>query len=722
MRKRSDPTESPEELREKIIGFGERSGRKSFYPELRERLFALRESERRLRAVFEGAAIGIAVIDGVGRLQATNLELQALLGQPAEALRGRSYLALVHAEDQERARQHHEKLLRGEVERSSLELRLARDDGEIAWAHVSTSLVAEDGGAPAYLVAAIQDITLRKRAQGALEFLSQASVRLASSLDIASILRSLTELAIPHLCDLCAIGACTGEGEREHRLVAGRDPAQKSQAEAFLAGRPLGALVGEAPPGAPPRLLPDASDTLLAAAAADPARLDLLRAMGLRSLMVIPLASRGRALGTLLLATAGSGRRYGQFDLELAMEFGHRAALAIENAFFLLKAQEASRLKDEFLAVVSHELRTPLTAILLWLELLGAKKLEPAILSRGLGVIERNSRTLAQIIDDLLGVSRMIAGKLDIHPEPMDVAPAVEAAVEALRPVADQAQVALDFQCETNVPAVLGDAKRLQQVVWNLVSNAVKYTPAGGRVEVRLARAGSSAEITVSDTGLGISPEFLPHVFEPFRQADSATSRRHGGLGLGLAIVQHLVDLHGGTVQAASRGEGQGARLTVTLPLASATLAAGPGGPDLALPRLEDVRILVVEDDPDTLELIGRILEGQGACVAATPSAKGALSELDHGLPDLLISDIAMPEQDGIALLEAVRGRGWRMPAIAISALAREEDRARALAAGFERYLVKPVTAGDLLRTVASSLSSPRTPTSRRSAAQRTGS
>ena len=535
----------------------------------------------------------------------------------------------------------------------------------------------------------------------ALEFLSQASVRLASSLDTEATLQTLTDLAVPFLGDLCALSAWAKDGSCSRQLLACRDPERTALAAKLFAGfRPAGALGGEAA-SALPGLLPDAPSVLGAMAQDDPERGDLVRRLGLCSAMTIPLASAGRRLGMLFLATAESGRRYGAFDLDLATEFGHRAALAMENASLLHTAQEAARLKDEFLAILSHELRTPLTAILGWMGLVRSKRLDPAKLDHGLAVVERNARALAQIIEDLLGVSRIMAGKLDIYPKPIDLAPVIEAAVDALRLGAESTKVVLQVKCEPGVPAVMGDAKRLQQVVWNLVSNAVKYTPEGGEVRVVLARAGSSAMITVSDTGRGISPEFLPHVFERFRQADSSSTRLYGGLGLGLAIVRHLVELHGGSVQAASQGEGRGACFTISLPLATGPAIVSYALPDQALPRLEDVRILLVEDDLDTLDLLGEILERQGARVVSAPSVARALSELEGGIPDLVISDIAMPEQDGVALLQAIRARGCDVPAFALSALARDEDRDRALAAGFQRYLIKPVDPCELLRAVA---------------------
>jgi PAS domain S-box-containing protein len=810
MGKRSD-AETAKELREKIIGFGERSGRKSFYPELRDRLAtlerfralldqtndailvvdgvvsdanqaacrvldctaeqligmpvrelsaeiadwieearpgqliaslrtragrevpveatvafrgtgtarvgvvvardiserqrserALKESEERFRAVFEGAAIGIAVIDLGGQLQSTNRALRELLGQPDEELRGQSFLSVIHPEDRGRLAEHHDALLRGSGVSATLEVRLARRDGRVVWAHLSASMAIGDDGSPAFLVVAIQDVTPRRRAEEALQFLSRASVRLASSLDVGGTLKNVTDLAVPFLADLCAIWSYTSDAGREHRLVACRDPEQKALVEEFLAGRSIAGVLGAEATGELPRLFPDASGPLVAAAVDDPSRLESLRRLDIRSSIVIPLTASGRRLGTVLLATASSSRRYGAFDLDLATEFGYRAALALENASLFRETQEASRLKDEFLAIVSHELRTPLTAILGWMGILRARRLDQGRTDSALAVVERSARALAQIIDDLLGVSRIMAGKFDIEPAPTDLSPVVESAINSLQPSAADKRVALHVECEPGMPPMMGDARRLQQVVWNLVSNAVKYTPEGGQVRVRLERAGAAAKLTVSDTGCGISREFLPHAFDLFRQADSSSTRQHGGLGLGLTLVQHLVKLHGGTVWAASDGKGRGACFSVTLPLASGEVTTGRARPEPELPLVPDMRILVVEDDPDTLEMLGEILERQGAHVVLASSVSIALRELDLAAPDLLISDIAMPGQDGVALIEAIRQRGLHIPALALSALSREEDRARAQAAGFDRYLLKPVDVRELLQAIAS--------------------
>jgi signal transduction histidine kinase/ActR/RegA family two-component response regulator len=373
-------------------------------------------------------------------------------------------------------------------------------------------------------------------------------------------------------------------------------------------------------------------------------------------------------------------------------------------------AEEANRSKDQFLALLSHELRTPLGAMLGWLYLLRGGKLNAAMAARGLEVLERNTRAQAQLIDDLLDVSRIGAGKLRLEAQPTELAPVVEAAVDALRPAARAKDITLRVARDVSAGPVLGDATRLQQVFWNLLANAVKFTPPGGRVEVRLERADGQAQVIVQDNGEGIRPDFLPHVFEPFRQADSSMTRAHGGLGLGLAIVRHLVELHGGTISAASPGAGQGATFTVRLPIAPARFGpprhespsrAADGSAEVPLAGL---RVLAVDDEPDARDLLSLVLAQGGAEVRAAGSAEEALATLEGWRPDVVVSDIAMPGEDGYGLIRRLRARapeeGGRIPAVALTAYARAEDRARALAAGFQVHAPKPIDPEELVTVV----------------------
>ena len=409
---------------------------------------------------------------------------------------------------------------------------------------------------------------------------------------------------------------------------------------------------------------------------------------------------------------------------ELAKEIRQRQRAEEERAQLLVQEQKAraeaenlNRLKDEFLSTVSHELRTPLNAILGWSQILRARRADAATMNRALETIERNARSQAQLIDDLLDISRIITGKIRLNVHTVELLPVIEAAMDTVRPTTDTKNIRLQSVLDPAAGPVLGDSERLQQIVWNLLSNAIKFTPKRGRIQVCLQRINSHVEIVVTDTGQGISAEFLPYVFERFRQADSSITRSFGGLGLGLAIVRKLVELHGGTVHADSPGEGQGATFTVKLPL----MAVGPkaiepervhpavGGsvPFECSPRLDGLRILIVDDDADIRDLLTYTLEVCGAEVMAAASADEAISALtESSTPmDILISDIGMPDEDGYALLRRVRAlepeNGGGIPAIALTAYARTQDRRAALLAGFQSHVAKPVEAAELIAVIA---------------------
>ena len=374
--------------------------------------------------------------------------------------------------------------------------------------------------------------------------------------------------------------------------------------------------------------------------------------------------------------------------------------------------REANRLKDQFMAMLSHELRSPLGAIRMWASLLRSGKLDAERTARAIEAIERSAITQGQLVEDLLDVSRITAGKLVLDARPIDLAAVAEAAVDAVRTDAEAKQVRLEQVFELGEGRIQGDPARLQQVVWNLLANAVKFSPRGGRVLLRLARADGQAIISVRDEGEGIAPEFLPHIFEPFRQADSTSTRAYGGLGLGLGIVRHLVELHGGTVRAESAGPGQGATFIVRLPMPAVrgafprpeAAAAAELSLD-ALPALDGVRVLVVDDEPDARAAVVVILQERQASVTAVGSVAEALDVLERDPPDVLLSDIAMPGEDGFTLIRRVRGlprgRGRGVPAAALTARAAREDRMRVLLAGYQSYLVKPVEPAELVAVIA---------------------
>ena len=371
------------------------------------------------------------------------------------------------------------------------------------------------------------------------------------------------------------------------------------------------------------------------------------------------------------------------------------------------QAETANRVKDEFLAVLSHELRSPLNPILGWSKLLRTRPCDQATRERALEIIERNAKLQTQLIEELLDVSRILQGKLSLNPSLVNLQTTIEAALETVRLAASAKSIQIDTVGELDQGQVWGDANRLQQVVWNLLSNAVKFTPTGGRVAIRLGQSGKQAVIQISDTGKGISPDFLPFVFDRFRQENSTTTRAFGGLGLGLAIVHHLVELHGGTVAVASAGVGQGATFTVTLPLRN--LEAIPKTKDmlpLDFPNLKGVRLLVVDDEEDTRELLIFSLRHYGAQVSAVATAAEALRVLAQSQPDVLLSDIGMPDVDGYMLMRQIRSlppeQGGKIRAIAVTAYAGEADHQQILRAGFQRHITKPIDLAELAKAIAS--------------------
>lgn len=421
-------------------------------------------------------------------------------------------------------------------------------------------------------------------------------------------------------------------------------------------------------------------------------------------------------LGQLTAAFNQMLARIEQQERDLQTSHAERGALLESERAARAEAERASRTKDEFVATLSHELRTPLTPILGWVEMLREAGPDDEQTRRALDVIDRNARLQTQLIDDLLDMSRIVSGKVRLDVLPVHPAEVIEAALGTVRPAAEARQIRLRTVLDPQAGLVRGDPNRLQQVVWNLLSNAIKFTGRGGRVEVRLEQKESRVEITVSDSGQGIPPEFLPHVFDRFRQADSSTTRRHGGLGLGLSIVRHLVELHGGQVRAESPGENLGSTFTVTLPALEpqpgeppapeeAPAAVSERGQGNGLPSLAGVRVLVVDDEADARDLLTRILEHCGAKVSLASSAAEALQVLRSTRPDVLVSDIGMPDADGYELIRSVRRLDRdglaALPAIALTAFARAEDRKRSLDAGYQVHIPKPVAPAALISAVA---------------------
>jgi signal transduction histidine kinase/CheY-like chemotaxis protein len=437
----------------------------------------------------------------------------------------------------------------------------------------------------------------------------------------------------------------------------------------------------------------------------------IVERIGPRSAIVVPVRhGQGIAGAISLLALKPSERRYTRADLETALEVASRAGAAIENARLYRAAQEANRTKDDFLATLSHELRTPLNAILGWSRMIERGLLPEDRVEHGIASIRRNAEAQSRLIGDILDIARIRSGKLSIELQRLDLQTVVTAAVETLEAEADAKGVKIEAAVERGL-VVRGDLARLQQILWNLVSNAVKFTPERGRVRVEARRDGTRAVVVVRDTGVGIEPDFLPRVFERFRQGDASTTRYHSGLGLGLAITKHLAELHGGDVRAESDGPGRGSTFTVELPLFIPTASEAHGGTRLRYivseRPLADRRVLVVDDDPDSRQLAAMILANAGAVVDTAASAAAGYTFATTRGYDLVVADIAMPGEDGFSLVRRIRARlddARQMPAIAVTAHARDEDRAKALSVGFVAHVAKPFEPERLLEVAASAL------------------
>jgi signal transduction histidine kinase/ActR/RegA family two-component response regulator len=434
-----------------------------------------------------------------------------------------------------------------------------------------------------------------------------------------------------------------------------------------------------------------------------------------RSCLVVPVrTSGGDVLGGLFFGSPAANAFTDQHE-RIATSTAAWASVALENARLYLAAREADRIKDEFLAVLSHELRTPLNAIVGYARLLRGGLLTGAKAERGLETLERNANALTQIVEDVLDVSRIVAGKIRLDVQPVELPLVVHNAIATVQPASDAKGIRVQTIVDPRVGPVSGDPGRLQQVVWNLLSNAVKFTPKNGRVQVRLERVNSHIEIVVSDTGAGIGPDFLPYVFDRFRQADGTLARKAGGLGLGLSIVRHIIEMHGGSVEAASDGEGQGATFRVRLPLMIVHTTTADEKrehprtettvPLTGLADLTDVRVMAVDDEADALGLLRVVLEAAGAEVITFSSATAALERIGDEKPDALVVDLGMPEIDGFEFIARLRGSANReirdIPAAALTAFARSEDRTKALRSGFEMHLAKPVDPGELVASVA---------------------
>jgi len=703
---------------------------------------ALRENEERLRAIFNQAAVGITVTSLDGHFLDVNRKCSEILGYSADELRGLTLSAITHPDDLTDTTAAIGELLAGSRPESFLEKRYLRKDGSAVWSLTTVTLLKDAAGQPQRLIGVIEDITPRKRAEAALleetrilELLNETGKTLASKLDLHQVVQAVTDAGTQ------LSGAQFGvffynptDEEGDAFLLYTLSGSSREAFEKF--GKPRATALfaptfrGEGPIRCED-VLKDARYGTMAPQVGLPNG-----HLTVRSYLAVPVRSRsGEVMGGLFFGHSHTNV-FTERAERLMVGVAAQAGIAIDNARLYEAAQNAaderkslleseraartaaerlSEVKDEFLATLSHELRTPLNAILGWAQVLRSGPKDDFL--KGLETIERNARVQTQLIDDLLDMSRITSGKLRLDIQPLQPVSFIEAAVETVRPAADAKGIRLERFLDPAAGPISGDPGRLQQVVWNLLSNAIKFTPRDGKVQILLERVSSHVEITVADTGVGIRQEFIPYLFERFRQGDASTTRKYGGLGLGLSIVKRLVELHGGTVWVKSPGEGQGTTVTVHLPLTVVHRDADTGervhpktptasATTILAAELVGLKVLVVDDHSDARDLIKRVLEDCSAEVITAGTVDEALEIVEAQKPDVLISDIGMPDADGFELLRRVRAlgpvRGGKVPAIALTAFARAEDRTRALRAGFLVHVPKPVDPSELIATVAS--------------------
>ena len=680
----------------------------------------IRRSEERYRAIVEASptAQAVGTADPDGNIVEDSPSWRALTGQTFEEMRGRGWLQALHPDFREPVERDLDEAI-AERRPYTFELRLRMHDGMYRWYALKGVPVFDENGTMREWMRTWTDVDQRRSTEEHLRFLARASELFAGSLDYEETLRNLAQAAVPALADWCAVDIASGSaGDRpyERLALAHVDPRKTELAwELYRRYPPNRAtdLIADTIATGRTQLVRDVPDALLRQLITDDEQYRLAKELGLVSWMVVPLPGRRGPIGAITFVSSDSRRLFTELDLHHAEEFARQASVAIENAQLYRDAQAANRAKDDFLATLSHELRTPMTAILGWSRMLQYGGLDDETYATAIEAIVRSAHAQALLIDDVLDMSRIIAGKMQMDPQPADVAEAVQAAMRTVQPAADAKGVALTFARQPGAMLVTGDANRLQQIVWNLLSNAIKFTPRGGEVVARVEEMQSNVRVTVRDTGKGISPEFLPHVFEPFRQAENVTTRTQGGLGLGLAIVKHLVELHGGSISAESEGEGKGATFVIELPVRAfratdtalrASLDRFParGGErrvEAAYPSLHGMRVLVVDDQEDARLLVQTVLARCGATVTVADSAAAALQRLEHERPDVVVSDIAMPDADGFELLAKIRGDvKLTMPVVAMTAFGTPADRDKILAAGFASYLKKPVEPIELAR------------------------
>ncbi|OKH43814.1 hypothetical protein NIES2101_29535 [Calothrix sp. HK-06] len=660
---------------------------------------ARRESENRFRILASHAPVGIFMTDLEGNCLYVNERWCKMAGMSTEEAQGTGWVSALHPDDRERIADFWYRATQ-DKQVFAAEYRFQTPQGKVTWIQGSATALQRETGEVAGYIGTLTDITERKQAEAALQERSDhIQLLYETSRDLLSETQplNLVETVFNKLKDLMGLDIYLNyvldePQQKLHLTFYGGIPQDVTEQLEWLdMGQTICGTVAQQRHQIVQADIQNSNDP----------KLQLARSLGVAACACQPLIAQGKLFGTLSFGSL-SRTQFTASEQSLFQAICDQIAIALERSELLTSLQQqteelvrVNRIKDEFLAVLSHELRSPLNPILGWTKLLQMRKVDETKMAEALATIERNAKLQTQLIDDLLDVAKILRGKLSLNMTFVNLSFVIEAALETVRTAAVAKSISL-HPVLPNIGQVSGDSARLQQIVWNLLSNAIKFTPSGGQVNIRLQQVGNQAEITVSDTGKGISRDFLPHIFESFRQEDASITRKYGGLGLGLAIVRQLVEAHGGTITADSPGEGLGATFTVRLPLLNVVpeIEQRDELPQKEL-NLKGIRVLAVDDDPDARNLLAALLTQYGAEVLTVTSASEVLANLESFQPDVLVSDIGMPEVDGYALIKQVRAlstdKGGQLPAIALTAYAREGDRERSISSGYQQHVTKPL-------------------------------
>jgi PAS domain S-box-containing protein len=623
----------------------------------REQELLLRQSDARLRAALAAAGMGTWRVDLRTGIDTHDESLNSIFGSGDGESAGsieNQFLNFVHPDDRPRVRAAIERALRDHVEYSE-EVRIVRPDGVVRWIRNRGRVIVSTDGTPLFFTGAVMDITEQRRAEEHERLLGMATAALASSPEYERTLEEVVSAIVPRFAAACSVQFLDDKGLQ-----------------------PIASAGDE-------MLLPEARQVLDAIGGGIP--------LTDQRLMIVPLRAGGRLFGAMTLAAQSALHAFDADDRVFAVQLADYIALAVDHARLFRDLQQASRLKDEFLATLSHELRTPLNAVLGWTRMLRRGTVPPERTGAVLDTIERNAAAQMQLVEELLDLSAMVAGGLRLSVTRVDLRELIGGAVETVRPAADAKSIRIRLSIEPSTPEIAADPGRIRQVLWNLLSNSVKFTPPGGSIDIAVTRGLGEVEVRVEDTGQGIAADFLPHVFEAFRQADSSSTRQVGGMGLGLAIVRHIVEAHGGTATVRSDGAGQGSTFTIRLPAGRPPVAESDEL-EGQLGVLRGRRVLAVDDDESTQELVATMLLMYGVSVRTAGRAGQAFDILSVWQPDVLLADLAMPGEDGYALVRRVRSMPpplGSIPAVALTAYTDPQSVQNAFAAGFDAHLGKPL-------------------------------